>query len=45
MSMKSEKYKSKAAKMRHEKMEGAKERKMEYGSKSKMSSKKMGKKK
>ena len=33
MSMKGEKYKSKAAKMRHEKMEGAKERKMEYGEK------------
>lgn len=33
MSMKGEKYKSKAAKMRHEKMEGAKERKMEYGKK------------
>jgi len=26
-------YKSKKAKMRHEKMEGAKERKMEYGKK------------
>jgi hypothetical protein len=33
MSMKSEKYKSKAAKMKHEKSEGKKERKMEYGSK------------
>ena len=31
MSAKSEKYKSKSAKMRHEKKEGAKERKMEYG--------------
>ena len=37
MSAKKEKYKSKAAKMKHEKME--------YGSKSKMMSKKMGKKK
>ena len=45
MSANKEKYKSKAAKMKHEKMEGAKERKMEYGSKSKMMSKKMGKKK
>ena len=45
MSAKKEKYKSKVAKMKHEKMEGAKERKMEYGSKSKMMSKKMGKKK
>ena len=33
MSMKGEKYKSKSAKMRHEKGEGAKERMMEYGSK------------
>ena len=45
MSAKNEKYKSKAAKMKHEKKEGAKERKMEYGSKSKTMSKKMGKKK
>lgn len=45
MSAKGEKYKSKAAKMKHEKYESAKERKMEYGSKSKMTSKKMGKKK
>ena len=45
MSSKNEKYKSKAAKMKHEKTEGRKERKMEYGSKSKMMSKKMGKKK
>ena len=35
MSMKGEKYKSKAVKMRHEKSEGAKERKMEYGKKAK----------
>ena len=35
MSAKKEKYKSKSAKMRHEKTEGAKERKMEYGKKSK----------
>lgn len=33
MSMKGEKYKSKAAKKRHEKMEGARERMMEYGKK------------
>lgn len=49
MSMKGEKYKSKAAKMRHERMEGAKERKMEYGSAKggmkKAAKKKMGKKK
>lgn len=31
MSMKNEKYPSKKAMMKHEKMEGAKERKMEYG--------------
>jgi len=31
MSMKGEKYKSKAAKMKHEKSEGKKERAMEYG--------------
>ena len=48
MSAKGEKYKSKAAKMRHEKSEGMKERKMEYGSakggKKKMAGKKkMGK--
>ena len=42
---KGEKYASKSAKMKHEKTEGRKERKMEYGSKSKMMSKKMGKKK
>lgn len=33
MSAKGEKYKSKSAKMRHEKSEGAKERAMEYGKK------------
>ena len=33
MSVKGEKYKSKSAMKRHEKMEGAKERKMEYGKK------------
>ncbi len=47
MSAKGEKYKSKSAKMRHEKSEGMKERKMEYGSakaKKKMAGKKkMGK--
>ena len=32
MSAKGEKYKSKKSKMRHEKMEGKKERMMEYGS-------------
>lgn len=31
MSVKSEKYKSKSAMMKHEKSEGSKERKMEYG--------------
>ena len=40
MSKKSEKYKSKAAKMKHAKSEGKKERMMEYGSKK---SKKKGK--
>ena len=34
MSAKGEKYGSKKAKMRHEKMESAKERMMEYGKKS-----------
>ena len=34
MSVKSEKYKSKKAMMKHEKSEGPKERKMEYGKKS-----------
>lgn len=46
MSMKGEKYKSKSAKMRHEKGEGAKERMMEYGSKKggmKKAAKKKGK--
>lgn len=33
MSMKGEKYKSKAAMMKHEKSEGKMERKMEYGKK------------
>ena len=33
MSAKGEKYGNKKAKMRHEKMEGAKERMMEYGKK------------
>jgi hypothetical protein len=33
MSMKGEKYKSKSAKMKHEKSEGKKERAMEYGKK------------
>lgn len=33
MSAKGEKYKSKSAKMKHEKGEGMKERMMEYGSK------------
>lgn len=51
MSVKGEKYKSKKMMMRHEKMEGPKERKMEYGKKAmkkaavKKSIKKMGKKK
>lgn len=40
MSVKGEKYKSKASKMKHEKMEGKKERMMEYGSKAKPKSKK-----
>lgn len=35
MSVKGEKYKSKKAMMKHEKSEGAKERMMEYGKKSK----------
>ena len=45
MSVKGEKYSSKAAKKKHEMTEGKKERKMEYGSKAKMMPKKMGKKK
>lgn len=44
MSVKGEKYKSKSSMKKHEKMEGKKERMMEYGSK-KSSMKKMGKKK
>ena len=49
--MKGEKYASKKMMMKHEKMEGAKERKMEYGKKAvkkapkKAAVKKMGKKK
>ena len=42
--MKNEKYKSKSAMMKHEKMEGSKERMMEYGSKKKVV-KKVAKKK
>ena len=45
MSVKGEKYKSKSAKMKHEKTEGKKERMMEYGKKSKKVMKKAGKKK
>jgi hypothetical protein len=45
MSVKGEKYASKKAMMKHEKTEGKKERKMEYGAKAKMTTKKMGKKK
>ena len=45
MSVKGEKYKSKKAKMMHEKKEGKKERMMEYGKKGMKSMKKMGKKK
>jgi len=44
MSAMGEKYKSKAMKKKHEKMEGSKERLMEYGKK-KAVIKKMGKKK
>ena len=36
MSVKGEKYKSMASKKKHEKMEGSKERMMEYGSKKTM---------
>ena len=43
MSVKKEKYSSKSAMKKHEKKEGPKERKMEYGKKGSM--KKMGKKK
>ena len=39
MSAKGEKYKSMAAKKKHEKMEGPKERMMEYGSKKKVAKK------
>ena len=39
MSVKGEKYKSMAAKKKHEKMEGAKERMMEYGTKKKAAKK------
>ena len=39
MSVKGEKYKSMAAKKKHEKMEGAKERMMEYGPKKKAAKK------
>lgn len=47
MSVKGEKYSSKKAMKKHEKMEGFKERKMEYGKKpmKKAAMKKMGKKK
>lgn len=45
MSAKGEKYSSKGAMKKHEKMEGKKERMMEYGSKKKAMPKKMGKKK
>ena len=45
MSVKGEKYASAAAKKKHEKMEGAKERMKEYGSAKKSAPKKMGKKK
>ena len=44
MSMKSEKYKSKSAMMKHEKSEGKLERKMEYGKKAVKKSVKKGKK-
>jgi hypothetical protein len=40
MSVKGEKYASKGAKMKHEKGEGKKERKMEYGAKAAKKSKK-----
>lgn len=45
MSVKGEKYSSKAAMKKHEKMESPAMRKKEYGSKAKMVAKKMGKKK
>ena len=45
MSVKGEMYKSKGAMKKHEKSEGAKERKMEYGSKASASKPAMRKKK
>lgn len=45
MSVKGEKYSSKKAMKKHEKMEGKKERMMEYGKGKKSMPKKMGKKK
>ena len=39
MSVKGEKYKSMSAKKKHEKMEGSKERMMEYGTKKKVAKK------
>jgi hypothetical protein len=45
MSMKNEKYKSKSMMKKHEKMEGKKERMMEYGSKKKIAKKSMPRKK
>ena len=44
MSVKGEKYKSMKAMMKHEKMEGAKERKMEYGKKAAVKKPKLKKK-
>jgi hypothetical protein len=44
MSVKGEKYKSMSAKKKHEKMEGSKERMMEYGPKRKKAAKKTAKK-
>lgn len=43
MSSKGEKYKSKSAKMKHEKAEGSKERMKEYGSSKKKAAKKVSK--
>lgn len=43
MSVKSEKYKSKKAMAKHEKSEGMKERKIEYGKKAMKKAKKKGK--
>jgi len=45
MSVKGEKYKSMAAKKKHEMTESPAMRKKEYGAKAKMTAKKMGKKK